>query len=63
RWYGAHVYPAGKALKKGENKLSVKLTTITGNYLKGLTDNPVAQGWTGRQDYYPMGVMGPVRLV
>lgn len=63
KWYGAHIYPVENELKKGENILSVKLTTITGNYLKGLKQNKVAQNWTGRQDYYPMGIMGPVRLV
>lgn len=62
RWYGAHVYTIKDALKVGENKLSIKLTTITGNYMKSLMDNPVAMGWTGRQNYYPMGIMGPVKL-
>jgi hypothetical protein len=63
RWYGAHVYDLKNSLKEGENRLEVKLTTITGNYLKGLTDNEVAQNWTSYQDYYPMGIMGPVKLV
>lgn len=63
RWYGAHIYDIGDSLKKGENKLTIKLTTIVGNYLKGLKDNQVAQNWTKYQDYYPMGILGPVRLV
>jgi hypothetical protein len=63
RWYGAHVYRIGDALKEGENVLRIKLTTICGNYVKSLKDNPVAQRWTGRQDHYPMGVLGPVRLI
>ena len=63
RWYGAHIYDIGGSLKKGENKLTVKLTTVVGNYLKGLKDNRVAQNWTRHQDYYPMGILGPVRLV
>jgi hypothetical protein len=63
RWYGAHIYHVGDALKEGENVLSIKLTTIIGNYVKSLKDNPVAQRWTGRQDHYPMGVLGPVRLI
>ena len=63
KWYGAHVYNIKSAVKKGENKISVKLTTITGNYLKGEKENRVAQNWTGNQDYYPMGIIGPVRLV
>lgn len=63
RWYGAHIYDIGGSLKKGENKLTVKLTTVVGNYLKGLKDNRIAQNWTRHQDYYPMGILGPVRLV
>ncbi|MCD4735126.1 MAG: hypothetical protein K8R53_03715 [Bacteroidales bacterium] len=63
KWYGAHIYDISDALKKGENKLTIKLTTIVGNYLKSLKDNPVAQRWAGYQDYYPMGIMGPVRII
>ena len=63
KWYGAHIYDIGSALKKGENKLSIKLTTIVGNYLKSLKDNRVAQDWTSRQEYYPMGILGPVRIL
>jgi hypothetical protein len=62
RWYGAHVYELKNTLKVGENKLSIKLTTITGNYMKSLIDNPVAMRWTQRQNYYPMGIIGPVTL-
>jgi hypothetical protein len=62
KWYGAHVYDIKKAVKPGANKLSVRLTTITGNYLKGLINNPVAQRWTRNQPYYSMGILGPVRI-
>ena len=61
-WYGAHVYDISSALKTGEHKLSIKLTTILGNYMKSLKDNPVAMTWTRRQPYYSMGIMGPVKL-
>jgi hypothetical protein len=63
KWYGAHVYDIGTAVKQGENMLNIKLTTITGNYLKSLKDNQVAQRWTGNQPSYPMGILGPVRIV
>jgi len=63
RWYGAHIYDIKNKLKEGPNQISIKLTTITGNYLKSLKDNKVAQNWTRHQDNYPMGIMGPVRLV
>ena len=62
KWYGDHTYAVKDVVKKGENKISVKLTTITGNYLKGEKENQVAQNWTGYQDYYPVGIMGPVRF-
>lgn len=62
-WYGAHIYDVRNKLRKGRNKISIKLTTITGNYVKGLTDNQVAQNWTKHQNYYPMGILGPVRMV
>jgi len=62
KWYGAHVYDVKNVLKEGENKLSIKLTTIVGNYLKSLKDNPVALAWTSWQDYYPMGILGPVTI-
>jgi hypothetical protein len=63
KWYGAHTYNIKDTLKQGENKLSIRLTTITGNYLKSLSDNVVAQSWTRRQDNYSMGILGPVRIV
>jgi len=62
RWYGAHVYDLSGEVKEGENHLSIKLTTISGNYVKSLKDNQVAQRWTRHQDNYPMGILGPVRL-
>jgi len=62
KWYGAHVYDMGGALKEGVNSLSIKLTTISGNYVKSLKDNSVAQRWTGNQANSPMGILGPVRI-
>ena len=62
KWYGAHIYDIRNVLKRGENQLTIKLTTIVGNYLKSLEDNPVAMRWTGRQDYYSMGITGPVKM-
>ena len=62
RWYGAYVFDVRGALKKGENMLTVKLTTICGNYLKTQSENAVARRWTANQDYRPMGLLGTVRL-
>lgn len=63
KWYGAHIFNVKNVLKEGENKISIKLTTITGNYLKSLTGNKVAQNWTRHQQYSPMGIIGPVRII
>ena len=63
KWYGAHVYDIGSVVKQGENSLSIKLTTITGNYVKSLKDNPVAQRWTSHQANFPMGILGPVSII
>ncbi len=62
RWYGAHIYDISEAIKEGENKLTIKLTTIIGNYVKSLNDNQVAQAWTRYQDNFPMGILGPVTI-
>jgi hypothetical protein len=62
RWYGHHIYDVSDSLVKGKNSLSIKLTTIAGNYLKSLKNNPTAQRWTKGQPYYPVGIMGPVEL-
>ena len=62
KWYGAYVFDVRGALKKGENSLVVKLTTICGNYLKTQSDHALAQRWTARQDFRPMGLLGTIRL-
>ena len=60
QWYGRRVF----RLEKGENSLEIKITAAMGNYLKTLTQNPVAQYWTnaGRKDQpiQSMGMVGPV---
>ncbi|MEN8228890.1 MAG: glycosyl hydrolase [Bacteroidota bacterium] len=62
RWYGHHTYDISEAMKIGENRLSIKLTTIIGNYMKGLDENVTAQRWTVNQSYHSMGIIGPVRI-
>jgi len=60
RWYGAHVYEVKDDLTKGANRLSIKVATIVGNYIKSQEDNPVAMRWTRWQDYHSVGMLGPV---
>ena len=66
KWYGKRIYQIGKFLKNGNNNVEVRLTTTMGNYMKSLTDNPVAQFWTneGRtiQPLQSMGMLGPVTI-
>jgi hypothetical protein len=66
KWYGKRIYQIGNFLKNGNNKFEVQLTTTMGNYLKSLTDNPIAQFWTneGRtiQPLHSMGMVGPVTI-
>ena len=63
KWYGVHRYEVKGKLKKGKNKISIKLTTITGNYMKSLIENDVAKFWTIGQDHFSMGLIGPVRIL
>ena len=62
-WYGDRtaVIPA-RLLEGGEAHITVKVTTTLGNYMKLLTDNPVAMRWTGGQPLRPAGMLGPVAL-
>jgi len=62
-WYGFHKYDLREYLKKGENIIRIKITTVLGNYVKSLEDNPVGQRWTHRQKYKRMGLIGPVKLI
>ena len=66
RWYGNHIYEIGNFLKKGENHLRIKVTTLMGNYMKSLEDNTNAQYWTNKgrkeQPLVSSGLIGPVRL-
>ena len=64
RWYGRHLYEIPEHLAKTRNKtLQVKITTTVGNYLKSSPDNRVGYGWTRRQGWQPVGLIGPVKLI
>ena len=64
KWYGRRIFSIGKHLKRGTNLVEVIVTTSMGNYMKSLTDNPVAQYWTNagtkNQPLQSMGMTGPV---
>jgi len=64
KWYGRRIFSIEKYLKRGMNTVEVVVTTSMGNYMKSLTDNPVAQYWTNagtkNQPLQSMGMTGPV---
>ena len=64
KWYGRRIFSIGKHLKRGTNLVEVIVTTSMGNYMKSLTDNPIAQYWTNagtkNQPLQSMGMTGPV---
>ena len=64
KWYGRRIHEIEKYLKPGLNNIEVIVTTSMGNYMKSLTDNPVAQYWTNtgtkNQPLQSMGMTGPV---
>ena len=64
KWYGRRIFSIEKYLKPGINTVEVAVTTSMGNYMKSLTDNPVAQYWTNagtkNQPLQSMGMTGPV---
>lgn len=64
KWYGRRIFSIEKYLKPGINIIEVIVTTSMGNYMKSLTDNPIAQYWTNAgtksQHLQSMGMTGPV---
>ena len=62
RWYGRHAYALPPNVAKAARKrIEVKVTTVTGNYIKSQPENH-AHGWVRHQSWQPMGMLGPVRL-
>lgn len=66
RWYGRRIFSVSDKLVKGTNLIEIKVTTTMGNYMKSLTDNPIAQYWTNEknkiQPLQSMGLIGPVTI-
>jgi hypothetical protein len=64
KWYGRRIDSIGKYLVKGNNTIEIMVVTSMGNYMKSLTDNPIAQYWTNEknkiQPLQSMGLIGPV---
>jgi hypothetical protein len=66
KWYGRRIFDVAGYLKKGSNSIEIKVVTSMGNYMKSLTDNPIAQYWTNEknkiQPLQSMGLIGPVTM-
>ena len=66
KWYGWRIFDIGKYLKPGLNEIEISVATSMGNYMKSLTDNPIAQYWTNEknktQPVQSMGLIGPVTM-
>ncbi len=66
KWYGRRIFDLRKHLKIGSNKIEISVVTSMGNYMKSLTDNPIAQYWTNEknkvQPLQSMGLIGPVTV-
>lgn len=66
KWYGRRIFRIGEQLVRGDNLIEIKVTTTMGNYMKSLTDNPIAQYWTNEknkiQPLQSMGLIGPVTI-
>jgi hypothetical protein len=66
KWYGRRIFDISDHLKPGINDIEIKVVTSMGNYMKSLTDNPIAQYWTNEknkiQPVQSMGLTGPVTL-
>ncbi len=63
RWYGNHVYDISNAVHKGDNQISIKITTTLGAYTKSLKNNKAAQEWSGGELYGPTGLDKPVKIL
>jgi hypothetical protein len=66
KWHGRRIFRIGEFLKPGVNEIEIKVATTMGNYMKSLTDNPIAQYWTNEknkiQPIQSMGLLGPVTI-
>ena len=64
QWYGRHTYRIPEHLIAAKSRvLQVKISTTLGNYLKSTPDNEVSYRWVRYQEWQPMGMIGPVRML
>ncbi|MCK5701056.1 MAG: hypothetical protein KAI29_07885, partial [Cyclobacteriaceae bacterium] len=64
-WWGNNNFKIEGKLKRGKNKLEIKVTTLLANYCASLKENETTQYWYARyKDKTPVkcGLVGKVRL-
>ncbi|MCG8309939.1 MAG: hypothetical protein MI975_21265 [Cytophagales bacterium] len=64
-WWGNNVFDVKGKLRKGKNRLEIKVTTLLANYVASLKENKTAQFWTSKyKDKTPVkcGLAGKVTL-
>lgn len=59
-WYGDHAFDVKGKLKKGANTLTVRVTTVLGNYCNSLVNNATAKRYA--HSMRQLGLEGPVRM-
>jgi hypothetical protein len=66
KWYGQRIFKITEFIKLGINEIEIRVVTSMGNYMKSLTDNPIAQYWTNEknkiQPVQSVGLIGPVTI-
>ena len=64
RWYGARTFDVGGMLRKGENRITIRVTTVLTNYAKArAADTPTAARWEWAQRLNKeLGLRGPVTI-
>ena len=61
-WYGKPRFRISGLLKKGENKLEIRYTSVLSNYVSSLKDNSIAKKWTAGYEKIPLGPEGEVAV-
>ncbi|MGF1925187.1 MAG: hypothetical protein ACQUHE_13495, partial [Bacteroidia bacterium] len=64
---GRHAFKLEDTLRRGDNTIEIKVTTVMLNYMKSLTSNATAQYWSNNskrkeQPLQSMGMVGPINL-
>ena len=65
RWWGRRQYDIRGILRKGQNEIAIKVTTLLFNYCRSLKENTAAFAWANKghqKKPLPCGLLGPVVL-